>query len=155
VSDREHDADFKIKPIADMDVVIIGLKKTKTFVQHSRVQTVRVALMDGPDRFIVLGDVASGIDHDLGESLYKLTKFKIGEDPHIIYIQPLVVAKIEYGSLYRNVENEVLRYTKDAYQSAGWTNLVSLREPRLVAIRPDKRVTPSEVGVDQVPLPSS
>lgn len=76
-------------------------------------------------------------------------------DPHIIYIQPLVVAKIEYGSLYRNTENEVLQYTKGVYHTAGWTNLVSLREPRLVAIRPDKRVTPEEVGVNQIPLPSS
>lgn len=142
---------IKVKTIADMDVAIIGLKKTKTFTQKGRVQTVRVALMDEANRFIVLGDVGGGIDHDLGDSLYKLTKFKVGEDSEIVYIQPLVVAKIEYTDLFQPALNEMREFGPSGYRVVGYTNLATMREPRLVDLRPDKKISPTEVGVNQIP----
>ena len=43
---------YKIKTISDIDVVIIGLKKTKSFRQ-GRVASVRVVLMDAKGSFII------------------------------------------------------------------------------------------------------
>ena len=39
-------------------------------------------------------------------------KFKVGEDSQHVYVQPIIVAKLQYTDVYRGVENRVLEYSR-------------------------------------------
>jgi len=93
--------------------------------------------------------VASGIDLKLRRELYRLIDLKVQEDSKTIYIKPLIVAKIVYQETYE-ADRPLLKWDGSKYSSVGSTRFLSLRSPRLVDFRKDKKPTPEDIGVNQL-----
>jgi len=148
---RSNGEIYKIKPISEVDAVIIGINKRKLF-WSKQVTSVKLALMDSQGRFVEIGDCASGIDHKLRSSLWRLMEFKVAEDDKMVWIRPIVVCTVQYTDLFKG-RNKVFSYDeKNGYTQVGYMELVRLRHPRLVCFRPDKQATPEDLRIEQLPL---
>ena len=147
---------WKIKPTADVDAVIIGLNKRSLFDQE-KITSFKTALMDEEGGLLELTDVASGINHDLRSTLWRLMKYKTHEDNSTVYIKPMIVCTIEYQETFieDHKGDPVLKrrwtYADGKYTSEEKRSFVSLRFPRLVRFRGDKEVNPQDLRVTQLP----
>lgn len=139
---------YKIKPSRDVDAVIIGLNKRELFSQK-QITSLKLALMDGDGSFVVLGDVASGIDHELRSFLWRLMEYRVGEDEECVYIKPFVIVTVEYTETFESVK-EKLRFKDGQYIKDGEMAFYSLRHPRLVGFRRDKKVNPRDLRLSQI-----
>ena len=154
---RQNSQIYKLKPKGELDAVIIGINKKTSYgkklklLENKQVSSLKLALMNQNGDFIEIGDVASGINHDLRKALYQLTDYKIAEDENTIYIKPFVIAQIEYTELFPSQNNKILKLTPQGYIETAKTNLVRLRHPRLIRFRPDKQPTPKDIGIRQIP----
>jgi len=148
---RINDEIYKVKPISEVDAVIIAINKRELF-WSKQVTSIRLALMDDQGRFVEIGDCASGITVDLRSSLWKLMDFKVGEDDKCVWVKPMVICTVEYTDVFKG-KNKVFSFDeKNGYTHVGYTELVRLRHPRLAGFRPDKRVTPQDLRVEQIPM---
>jgi ATP-dependent DNA ligase len=148
---RTNDETYKIKPISEVDAVIVAINKSELF-WSKQVTSIRIALMDDQRRFVEIGDCASGITQDLRTSLWKLMDFKVGEDDKCVWVKPMVICTVQYTDVFKG-RNKVYSFDEQqGYQEVGTTQMVRLRHPRLVRFRPDKRVTPEDLRVEQIPM---
>jgi ATP-dependent DNA ligase len=150
---------YKLKPLHDLDAVIIGVNKKayfekekgQHFLDKEQVTTVKVALMEEDDTFIEVSDVASGIDPSLRKALWKLTEFKVGEDKDVIWIRPLFVVQLKYNELFQTKESRRLRFSVTGYVEMERRPFVRCRSPRLIGFRGDKQVSPQDLRISQIP----
>lgn len=148
---------YKIKPIRDVDAVIIALNKvdssgklTKRWVEK-KVSTVRVALMDKDGRFVELGDCTIA-NPNAQSALWNLHEYKVSEGSQRVYVKPLVVIQIQYtsafeGSLCRNWQ---FNWTSGGYVACGSRKFYKLRHPRFLRFRRDKQVCPEDLRLEQI-----
>jgi len=148
---RSDDELYKIKPFSEVDAVIIGINKRKLFWSN-KVTSVELALMDEQGRFVEIGDCASGINQETQSSLWKLMDFKVAEDKDVVWVKPMVICTVRFTDLFKG-RNKVFSYDENrGYIHQSYMDLVRLRHPRLICFRPDKRVTPNDLRIEQIPL---
>jgi ATP-dependent DNA ligase len=146
---------FKVKPCKDLDAVIIGINKKSgygkgnLFAQHM-VTSLKLALMTPEGNFVEVGDCASGIDHQLRRSLWKLMDYKIGEDDKVVWVQPKLIVQVEYTDLFKG-RNKVYQLTPEGYMEKDTMNLTRFRHPRLIHFRKDKTMNPKDLTIQQIP----
>lgn len=148
---------FKCKPAKDLDAVIIGINKKSGYGKgnlfaQNMVTTLKLALMREDGLFVEIGDCASGIDHQLRRSLWKLMDYKVDEDDKTVYVKPFIVITVEYTDLFRG-KNKIYKFTGTGYQETyPYTmNLIRFKSPRLIRFRPDKKATPQDLRIQQIP----
>jgi ATP-dependent DNA ligase len=100
--------------------------------------------------FVEIGDCASGIDHQLRRSLWKLMDYKISEDDKTVYVKPFIIITVEYTDLFKG-KNKVYQYTPQGYIEKDTMNLTRFRHPRLIRFRTDKIVNPKDLSIQQIP----
>lgn len=148
---RSNDEIYKIKPISEVDAVIIGINKREQF-WSKQVTSIKLALMNDQGNFVEIGDCASGITQELRSSLWKLMDFKVGEDSEMVWVKPMIICTVQYTDLFKG-KNKVFRFDeKTGYTHISYANLVRLRHPRLIGFRPDKRVTFEDLRIEQLPM---
>jgi len=138
---------YKVKPIRDVDAVVVAINK-RELLREQKVTSFKVALMDEDGGFVVLSDVASGIDHELRKALWDLMKLKVGEDD-AVYVRPVVVCTVEYQETFPR-DTLKLMFDGKEYRETGMVEFYSLRHPRLKRFRPDKKVNPTDLRLSQV-----
>jgi len=145
---------YKIKPIRDVDAVIIALNKvdstghpTKRWVEE-KVSSVRVALMDQKQTFIELGDCTIA-NPEIQSALWKLHDLKVSEDHERIYVKPLVIIQIQYTSAFEGSFCKRWKY-HNQYVEAGSCAFFKLRNPRFMRFRSDKKVCPEDLRLEQI-----
>ena len=147
---------YKIKPCLEVDAVIIGINKKSGYgkdlevTQRKEVRSIKLALMQQDGTLIELSDCASGINEELGKTLWKLADYKVGEDNTTIYVKPIVVCTIQYTDTFTK-EKPILKYEQEKYTQLAVKPFVSLRHPRLIRFRPDKTVNPQDLRTAQIP----
>jgi len=152
---RANNDTFKIKPFAELDAVIIGINKRTSYGKgnlfaQNQVTSLHLALMTEKGYFVEIGDVASGIDHQLRSTLWKLMDYKIDEDDDKVWIKPLIICTIEYTDLFK-ARNKVYDFQNNKYGFLWTTNLIRMKSPRLKGFRSDKKVTPQDLRKEQIP----
>jgi hypothetical protein len=146
---------FKVKPFKDLDAVIIGINKKSGYGKgnlfaQNMVTSLKLALMTPEGYFVEIGDCASGIDHQLRRSLWKLMDYKIGEDDKTVYVKPFIIITVEYTDLFKG-RNQVYELTPQGYYNRTTMNLIRFRHPRLIRFRTDKTVNPKDLALTQIP----
>jgi len=141
---------YKVKPIRDVDAVIIAINKRELF-KEQKVTSFKVALMDEDRSFVVLSDVASGIDHELRTALWKLMEFRVNEDDDAVYVRPVIVCKVEYQETFPR-DTPKLMFDGKEYRETGIVEFFSLRHPRFKRFRSDKMVNPTDLRLSQIAL---
>lgn len=146
---------YKCKPVHDLDAVIIGINKKSGYGKgnlfaQQLVTSLKLALMTEQGEFVEVGDCASGIDHNLRRTLWKLMDYKVGEDDKSVYVKPLVIAKIEYTDIFKG-RNKTFYLTLEGYKETGTMPLVRFKSPRLIGFRKDKQVSPQDLSIQQIP----
>jgi len=152
---RTRRTTYKVKPIHELDAVIIAInKKTSsgkgTLFAQNQVTSLKLALMTPQGNFVEVGDVASGINHKLRSALWKLMDYKIAEDDKAVWVKPIVICTIQYNDLYKG-RNKILKLTPEGYRHTDYMQLTRFRHPRLTGFRPDKQVTPQDLRIQQIP----
>lgn len=144
---------YKVKKVSTVDAVIIAFNK-RSLWKKGMVTSFKIAVMNPEGEYVVLSDVASGIDLPLRSALYKILAnqpfMKVSEDAETVWIRPVLVVEVEYTETYE-AESPVLKHDREipCYKESGKTPFYSLREPRLLRFRQDKKATPEEIGLDQ------
>jgi len=152
---RNRDHTYKLKPTLEVDAVVIGLNKKTSYgkaldlFQRGQITSIKLALMRPDGTFLELSDCASGITADLRTVLWKLMEFKVSEDDETVYIKPVAVCTVQYSDTFPK-RREILKFDGE-YRFRGYTQFISLREPRLIRFRPDKEANSQDVGVSQIP----
>jgi len=146
---------YKMKPKGEIDAVIVAINKKNsygkaTLFKDGLVTSLHLAVMDDDGRFIEIGDCASGINNQLRTALWKLMEFKVSEDENKVWIKPFVVCTIEYTDIFES-ENTIYMHDGKSYIEQGKTKLIRLRHPRLIKFRADKKATPNDIGLNQIP----
>lgn len=152
---RTQSGVYKLKPKKDVDAVIIGINKRSsrgnmTQYRNQKVRSLKLALMDKDGSFVELGDVSSGINGELAEELYYLTNFKVAEDEQTVWIKPLIVCQVEYQETFE-AEKRRLIFDGETYHAVGTVKFRSLRHPRLLGFRKDKKVCSRDLRLTQIP----
>lgn len=136
---------LKLKPRHTVDAVIVGINKRKS-IKYEEVTSLKTAVMNDDGSYAVIGDVASGIDHQLRKSLWKLTQFKLSEDSETIWIKPFVIVEIEYTQTF---DATIPRLNPDM-QIATTQKGFTLRHPRLLRFRTDKHAKLPDIRLEQL-----
>jgi ATP-dependent DNA ligase len=139
---------YKLKPFLTIDCVVIGLNKRGSW-KEKEVTSLKLALIDSDGAFIEIGDVASGIDRQLRASLYdRLMPLAKREHEGWVQIPPFIVAEVEATELFRC---EKPRYLLKAgvLELDGSKRAYSLRHPRLIRFRSDKKATVEDAGYER------
>jgi len=151
---RNNSEAVKVKPLTDIDAVIIAINKvdstgkpTKRYAENA-VSSVRVALMDNINRLVVLGDCTVP-DRSVQKALWKLHEIKVQEDDERVYVHPVVVIQIRFTSLFRGSLCEMLTYD-GKYRKVGEVKLWKMRNPRFMRFRTDKEAVYRDIRLDQV-----
>jgi hypothetical protein len=147
---RLNGAIWKVKPNCDVDVAIIGVNKNNKGYEEGKAKSLKMALINEDGDYVEIGD-CSGIGEDESKELFELTKnFKIGEDNTTVFVQPVVIAAVEYIQTYPDTRNKVYRIENGQVREIGETTLVRLRNPHVKGYRADKKACIKDVGLNQV-----
>jgi hypothetical protein len=141
---------YKLKPEIELDAVIVAAQKNDGY-RKKRVTSVRCALMTGPNTFLEIGDVSSGITHALRDELWKFkTEFLVDENDKFAYVYPLIVVNIRVNGIYTH---KMLKWklVNGKRVDLGLADSITMRHPTLEAIREDKEPTFRDVGLNQIP----
>jgi hypothetical protein len=152
---------YKIKPLLEMDVVIIGINK-RELLKKGKVTSLKLGLLRDDMLFVEVGDVASGINHDLRDALGRLMEYQVGEDRDTIYVKPMVVCTIQFNDIYEETDNRIYKFGacdkaeieahgQPIFEEKGKQKLIKLRHPKLAGFRSDKIVSLHDVGLNQIP----
>jgi len=143
---------YKIKPFLTIDCAVIGLNKREKW-KEKEVTSLKLALLDTDGSFIEIGDVASGIDHQLRVSLYnRLTPLAKREYDTWVQVPPFIVAEVEATETFRAQKPRYI--LKDGLlEPSGVKEAHSLRHPRLIRFRGEKKATIEDIGYERQ-LPS-
>jgi len=146
---------FKVKPVIDVDAVIIAINKVgsngkpvKGF-SEGLVRSVKLALMDKQERFVVIGDCVVP-KPPIQKALWVLMDFKVQKEDRAVYVQPLVVVQVRFNSLFHGSRVRLLEFTDRGYVEAGEMTFWKMRNPRFIRFRTDKEVNVKDLRLDQV-----
>jgi ATP-dependent DNA ligase len=141
---------WKVKPNCDIDVAIIGINKNNKGFEEGKAKSLKMALMNEEGNFVEIGD-CSGIGEAESKELFELTKsFRVGEDSTTVFVQPVVIATVEYIQTYPDTRNKVYRIENEQIKETGETTLVRLRNPHVKGYRGDKKACLEDIGLNQV-----
>jgi ATP-dependent DNA ligase len=152
---RNNSETAKLKPKGELDAVLIAINKKSGYgkanmFSQQQVTSLHLALMTPQGEYVEIGDCASGINHQLRTSLYKLMQFKIAEGNDKVWIKPFLIVNVEYTDLFQS-QNKVYQYDGKQYRQTKTTPLIKMRHPRLISFRGEKKATPQDIGLNQIP----
>jgi hypothetical protein len=157
---RTREGVFKIKPLLEIDAVIIGINK-RELLKKGKVTSLKLGLLREDMTFVEVGDVASGINVALRDELWNLMEYRVGEDNDTIFVKPMVVCKIQFNDMYSETLNRVFYFGacdeteplagNISFEERGKQKLIRLRHPKLCGFRSDKIVCLKDVGLNQIP----
>ena len=140
---------YKIKPILEVDAVIIAINKAERF-RFDEVTSFKVALMDWEGILVELGDVASGIEIPLRKKLWELMlRLKITEDEKEVWIQPYAIVNVQFTQTFTQTMRR-WKFTNGQYIADGTQQFHTMRHPRLIRFRPEKQVNPTDLRLEQL-----
>jgi len=156
-------AGFKVKPVRDMDVVIIGYSEMLDY--ENMVSSVLVALMRKDKTFQVIGSVGGGFSNEDRANLFQELK-QIEVDSEYIHttrdgltykmVKPEKIIEIEYmDAIIENAKQEPILRAKIKFETNEWKNVqvesfVSIISPRFKRYREDKKVSPDDLRLEQL-----
>jgi len=147
--DRFNGGDiYKLKPLLDVDVVIIALNKTKVWKER-KVGSIKVALLTEDGRLVELSDVSIPAKKGLRETAWNFNQYKISEDSENVWIKPQSVVKVIYNETIP-AEKQTWRFKDGQYIKDKKIDFVSLKHPRLAHFRTDKEVNPTDLRMSQI-----
>lgn len=162
---RKEGTFMKLKPLRDVDCVILGINKKPKF-REQLVTSLKLGVIDEDGDFIVVGDVASGISHELRSYLWKLTQLEVkatmwnSEEPYmesrVLWIKPCIVVAVSYQEVFdvtsagNPVVKDKVSYRKGRYVKVAETVYPSLRHPRFMGVRGDKKVIYTDISSNQI-----
>ena len=139
---------FKLKPLLELDAVIIGINKQNKGFKEQTARSLKLALRNQDGSFVEIGDVASGITVQLGKKLWQLTQHKVGEDNESVFVKPIVIINVEFNAIYPKTRNRV--FTFDSFKEIGTQPVMRMRHPKFIRFRTDKNPSVADIGLQQV-----
>lgn len=164
---RSDDArTYKVKPVTEFDVAILGFTEKRLDDGDYVVRTVLVGVQDSDGSWLPLVPVGNIGDNTFRKELYSILKpsvipssyRKTSESSGVMYqfVNPQLVAEIKALDLQtedtsgKKVRDPKLSIVEGQWRVSGWTNSVAVYNPTLVRLRNDKGVSPEEIGWDQI-----
>lgn len=156
---------YKIKPVKDLDVAIIGFSE---MLDHDNmVRSVLVALMHEDGGYQVTGTVGGGFTFDeRGKLFSEFQALKVDSDYihttrdgrllTMIRPDPKYIIKIEYMDfITENAKGEPIQRMALVFKDGSWRreklhSFVSLISPRYKRFRDDKELTPADLRIEQL-----
>jgi ATP-dependent DNA ligase len=140
---------WKVKPNVNLDAAIIGINKNNKGFELKKAKSLKLALMNDDGSFVEIGDCSGVGEQEAGE-LWSLTDFKLGEDNQTVYVQPVVIATIEYIDTYLDTKNKCYVIDGKSIREVGEQTLVRLKSPHIIGYRADKKACLEDIGLNQV-----
>jgi len=147
---------FKVKKTLSIDAVIIGYSKVGRGWAKGLITSLRVAALTADGSFVEVGDVASGIDSQLSQILFqKLIAYRKAEYETWDQVEPFIVVEVEATETFQAVK-PVYALKDGVLEKTGEREAHSLRHPRLIRFRGDKKPVVDDIGYErQFPNDSS
>lgn len=138
---------FKVKQLLTLDCALIGINVDKPeWRRTGRITSLKLGLMTKDGELVETGDCSSGITYDLRVTLRKLLDFKVKQTSNTIYVKPIIVVEVQINDAYPK-EQPVFDVNFNVVKRI---QAFTLRHPRLVRFRGDKRPTYPDIRLDQL-----
>jgi hypothetical protein len=136
---------YKLKKSLNIDAAVIFVEVSD---KHPNMAgSIGLALKEG-DKLYFIGKVGTGFSTDFRKKLLKYAKNNyMKKEDNIYFVQPKIVFEVNAKSF--NEGKNVIYDSK--YNIIGHYEIGSLREPKFVRIRTDKKVNDKDVGLTQIP----
>jgi len=143
---------YKAKPEFSYDLVIIAVGDKKLLNwPKGLIGTTLMAFMDSNNVFRTAGEVGTGWTQEERRELFQWAqKNKVDEDNRYVWVKPQKIMEIKWERTTIK-EMPAYRYSKGTYESAGKLMSGTIVKPRFVRWRDDKKVTPSDLRLTQIP----
>jgi ATP-dependent DNA ligase len=140
---------YKVKEHLTIDAVVIGLNKRGAW-ERGEATSLKLALIDGDGSYVEIGDVASGIDHQLRKALFsQLKPYVRREFKDWTQVEPFIVVEVEATETFRAVKPTYRLLEGGSLEETGEREAHSLRHPRLTRFRSDKKATIEDAGYER------
>lgn len=141
---------YKLKPELELDAVIVALNKNDGYSKR-RGTSLRLALMIDEETFVEIGDVASGITHDLRAQLWKMKDmFGLDETGKMHYVQPIAVVCVRFNDFWQK-QMPCWKFDGSRRIECGTRASITMRHPKLITFRTDKTACVKDIGLLQIP----
>jgi ATP-dependent DNA ligase len=152
---------YKVKTSFNFDVVIIFFTKG-TGKYKKVIGAAGVALMDKSKVFRFTGLVGTGWTDEMRAEMMNFAKknevknLQIEKNPprtsakELIWVQPKIILEVKWKDIYEQMVPGY-KFEKNSWKEVGEFPGVIMREPRVVRVRDDKRVTPFDLRLEQIP----
>jgi len=142
---------FKMKPEFELDAVIVALNKNDGYAKK-RGTSLRLAIMIDSNTFLEIGDVASGITHDLRRQLWLMKdEFGMFETSKKHYVEPIAVVNVLCNGLFQKQMPCFKFDAEKGFMDLGTRLSITMRHPKLIQFRTDKTPCVKDVGLNQIP----
>jgi len=137
---------YKCKPTLTFDLGVIFIEKSKEHPEM--VGSLGLAFMDKENKFRYAGNVG-GLDQKEKEEWLKISQQdKLYQEKDRIFVKPKYVIEVEAISYF---VKDVPVYDEKTLEYLGEDTGIALRIPTFVRIRPDKRIDPTDLRLEQIP----
>jgi len=143
---------YKSKPDFAYDLVIVAIGDKKLLNWPKRlIGSTLMAFMDKNGIFRTAGEVGTGwTQQERGDLFTWAQANKVGEDDHYVWVKPQKIMEVKWERTTIK-EMPAYRYVRGKYEPAGKLMSGTIVKPRFIRWRTDKKVTPSDLRLTQVP----
>jgi hypothetical protein len=140
---------IKVKPVHTIDVVVIGIEPGKG--KHTgRMGALWTAFRDWTGKYLVAGKVGTGFSDEEREWWTRHLRKAPGGLKRVQMVRPQYVIEVA-AERFTEPEVEQLIWDRTKWKAAGKKKGAVAQHGRFVRRRPDKRVTPYELRLSQIP----
>jgi len=148
------DKAYKVKETFPVDAVVIGITKGLSEARDE-LGAVLVAFMDKDGNFIQASKVGTGFTKEMRKEWYEWAmKNKVeGPNTKFIWVNPERIIEIKAEQYYKS-KGDAYKFTGKNYSlldNEGNWDTITFRKPVFVRIRLDKRVSPENLRLEQIP----
>lgn len=146
-----YDDIVKVKPEFTADVAVVAIEKGKHWDDRKQAGALWVAFINEDKHFLIAGKVGTGFSEEDRRYWYKVAKEnKVEESKNKIWIKPKYVIEVQYRR-YQVKDTDSYQWNGSKWRKLSPEEGVVLQQSSMIRIREDKKPTPKDCRLEQIP----
>lgn len=166
VGRAEDGRTFKIKPIKDLDVAIIGFTEKRDAEGDLTIRSLLFGILNEDGSWIPIATTGNVGNAEFRKEIYQLVQGSVkpssyrrtSDSSGVMYrlVEPKLVVELKCIDLQpldsngNSIKHPKLEFSDDGWQVSGWINSVAVHNATVVRVRADKACNYHDIGWSQI-----